>query len=457
MSFIEDYPVADLKPAPYNPRLIDQPSFDRLKRSIERFGVVKPLIINGDGTIVAGHQRARALRSLGIEKAPVYPLPLVSLHDEIRFNQFHNSVETSATPVNVTCSLPAAGGWTWITPDYLEVGPRQNTVVVAEIARLIARYGDWGSIIVDKTGRAILNSDYAVAARQMGYNVLAWVVPYEEDSRPLAECLAQEYGEYSYGLLDVKPFNQVACQRPRVKGKQSTLYERLVKPCVQPGMTLIDFGAGRGEAVADLCAQGHWAFAYEPYISAGPGSKALDVWATVQQIDALEKQIEDHGLADVVVLDSVINSTVSVGAHHHVLTTCNALMGPDAVFFTSTRSQGENERRARFTKVSNTHKRYMEFLDRDGYSASFMNGHWSLQRFMTADQLEADLAQYFEAVKVIPGPTQLWASCRGPRQLPMDQYENSLCVEFDMEYPGGLRHGLARPLVDAILKRLETR
>jgi DNA modification methylase len=63
----------DIKPANYNPRLDLQegdPEFEKLKRSIEEFGFVEPLIVNSrTAVIVGGHQRYKALKALGYEKA----------------------------------------------------------------------------------------------------------------------------------------------------------------------------------------------------------------------------------------------------------------------------------------------------------------------------------------------------------------------------------------------------
>ena len=42
--------------------------FEKIKRSIEEFGYVEPVIVNEDMTIVGGHQRAKVLSTLGFEE-----------------------------------------------------------------------------------------------------------------------------------------------------------------------------------------------------------------------------------------------------------------------------------------------------------------------------------------------------------------------------------------------------
>lgn len=63
--------IKDLIPASYNPRKDlkpGDPEFEKIKRSIEEFGYVEPVIVNSDRTIIGGHQRAKVLAALGIDE-----------------------------------------------------------------------------------------------------------------------------------------------------------------------------------------------------------------------------------------------------------------------------------------------------------------------------------------------------------------------------------------------------
>lgn len=60
--------LKELIPAAYNPRKDLQagdPEFEKIRRSIEEFGYVEPIIVNSDRTIIGGHQRAKVLLALG--------------------------------------------------------------------------------------------------------------------------------------------------------------------------------------------------------------------------------------------------------------------------------------------------------------------------------------------------------------------------------------------------------
>lgn len=61
--------LTDIIPASYNPRKDLQagdPEFEKIRRSIEEFGYVEPIIVNYDMTIIGGHQRAKVLSALGV-------------------------------------------------------------------------------------------------------------------------------------------------------------------------------------------------------------------------------------------------------------------------------------------------------------------------------------------------------------------------------------------------------
>ena len=60
--------ISELKPAKYNPRKDLQPNdpeYRQIKRSIEEFGYVDPVIINSDNTVIGGHQRLKVLKEQG--------------------------------------------------------------------------------------------------------------------------------------------------------------------------------------------------------------------------------------------------------------------------------------------------------------------------------------------------------------------------------------------------------
>ena len=68
-------PLAQLRPAPYNPRDELQPTdppYRKLAASLREFGLVEPLVWNETtGHVVGGHARLDILRSMGVTEVPV--------------------------------------------------------------------------------------------------------------------------------------------------------------------------------------------------------------------------------------------------------------------------------------------------------------------------------------------------------------------------------------------------
>lgn len=91
---IEKRLLSELKPADYNPRVALKPEdeeYQKIKRSIERWGYIDPIIINSDGTIIGGHQRYSVLSELGYDEIDVVCLDL-NKDDEMALNVALNKI-----------------------------------------------------------------------------------------------------------------------------------------------------------------------------------------------------------------------------------------------------------------------------------------------------------------------------------------------------------------------------
>jgi len=77
---IEKKRLLDLLPAEYNPRKDLQPGdteYEKIKRSIQTFGYVEPIIWNQQsGHIIGGHQRLKVLIDLGVTEESVVVVDL---------------------------------------------------------------------------------------------------------------------------------------------------------------------------------------------------------------------------------------------------------------------------------------------------------------------------------------------------------------------------------------------
>ena len=83
---IQKINIEQLKPAPYNPRKSNKKQEEHLKKSLEKFGVVEPIVYNKrTGYIVGGHFRVRELKKLGYTEVDCVVVDL-SEEDEKELN-----------------------------------------------------------------------------------------------------------------------------------------------------------------------------------------------------------------------------------------------------------------------------------------------------------------------------------------------------------------------------------
>ena len=83
-----------LNEAEYNPRVMNEQEIERLKNSIRKFGIVEPLVVNKDYTIIGGHSRLKALKELEYKEVPCFVLDL-SKEDEKILNIALNKITGS--------------------------------------------------------------------------------------------------------------------------------------------------------------------------------------------------------------------------------------------------------------------------------------------------------------------------------------------------------------------------
>jgi|ADurb_Ile_03_Slu_FD_contig_31_771332_length_3622_multi_3_in_0_out_0_4 ParB-like chromosome segregation protein Spo0J len=77
---IREMKLKDLKPSDYNPRKKlkpGDPEFEKLRRSLQEFGYVDPIVWNRKTKrVVGGHQRLEVMRELGVETCKVLAVDL---------------------------------------------------------------------------------------------------------------------------------------------------------------------------------------------------------------------------------------------------------------------------------------------------------------------------------------------------------------------------------------------
>ncbi|MCL1929918.1 ParB N-terminal domain-containing protein [Candidatus Saccharibacteria bacterium] len=77
---VQQLKISELKPSEYNPRKWSEDQLTKLRESIEKFGVVDPLIVNNHESrkniVIGGNMRLKVLKEMGFKEVPVVFLNL---------------------------------------------------------------------------------------------------------------------------------------------------------------------------------------------------------------------------------------------------------------------------------------------------------------------------------------------------------------------------------------------
>ena len=87
---IKDIKIEELKAAEYNPRRLTEGQEDNLTKSIKRFGLVDPIIVNKaenrKNIVIGGHQRLKIIKKLEWKEAPVVYVDIPDIEKEKELN-----------------------------------------------------------------------------------------------------------------------------------------------------------------------------------------------------------------------------------------------------------------------------------------------------------------------------------------------------------------------------------
>ncbi|MEN9921641.1 MAG: hypothetical protein RLZZ517_619 [Candidatus Parcubacteria bacterium] len=96
---VQYVPITDIKENTYNPKKFSKEALDGIKQSIQTFGFVDSLVVNGaperQGILIGGHARLRIAKELGFETVPVVfvNIPDIKLEQELNLRLHKNQGE----------------------------------------------------------------------------------------------------------------------------------------------------------------------------------------------------------------------------------------------------------------------------------------------------------------------------------------------------------------------------
>ena len=386
-----DYPLTHLKGADYNPRAISDESLKLLRSSIRDIGCVKPIIVRNK-TIVAGHQRTKAMLSMGINTGPVILLGAnTSVTDETRFNQLHNGTDIENLPCYMNVSGKLKIGFQFVDADQILGDQKQPGASFRHVIMdLILKYGLWGACVADYQGNIVHGAQYALACKNLKAQTLVYTLPQGMESIA-RHYLGKSYGVFSYDHLERNTFIQTLAQLKRFSGTEkeflSPTYEKLVKPFISKSTRVLDFGCGKGGYVNKLRKDGYNIIGLE-FFRQKKNSIQIDISAVHEMVDNLIKELRVKGLFDVVVCDYVMNSVDSQEAENDVLNCIQAFCKPSGMLFFSGRIYNSSIDTQKEFVVKRQSRRSVEFLDKNKLTAIFREGHWFYQKFHDLDDVK---------------------------------------------------------------------
>lgn len=443
-----DFKLVDInkiKGAEYNPRKIDESKLGTLEKSIKELGFIIPIIVNKENnTIIAGHQRTKTARKVGLKEIPAFYVENINVSDEINFNQIHNGAEKKPTyKSTVNTSAYTDNEFNKISTKDINIDRSNiNMAIVNQIRNMVMKYGNVFSCVVSN-GIIVYQEEYAYTCKLMGINCNAYVL--ENDKLGYAkDFLNQSYGEFSYDNLKKNTYVQGLAQLFRnpnrgmeKKRNASILYEEMVYPYLQENKdikSILDFGCGKG-AYINALSKSYNAIGVEFY---NHNLKGINVSKGNSQIDSFIKHLEKEKKFDVVVCDSVLNSIDSLKAEKSIMDILN-YFSKDIAFIS-----GRPLKVIKYTNSSGKKSRSSDkiyFLDKDGFTASYRKGNWYYQKFHSEKQVREMCAKHgFEVVEYIQYVTSWKAKLKKVRQVSDADVKKAIEYEFNLPLPNGKRY-----------------
>lgn len=436
---IEFVDVNKIKGAKYNPRKISDKQIDKLKESILNVGMVVPVLVNKkNNIIVAGHQRTKTAKLIGLEKIPVIFVEDMEIGDEIKFNQIHNITDKTLHS-RMFLQNDTYDKESYVSIDNSDITEAKVRVTcVKEICKLILKYGNVLSCVICRN-EILVGREYVKACKLLNLKVNAYICD-DDKYELISYYFEQQYGEYCYDNLEKKTYVQGLAQMYRSvekkegkRANKSKLYETMVFPYLikNPNSSVLDFGCGKGAYINELKRK-HVAIGLEFYNNNG---RKIDVQKGHAMIDELIEYLKLNKSFDVVVCDSVLNSVDSMKAEFSIYALLN-LMTRKKLFISGRTLKFINDKFE--LKRSKDNLRYIEFLDENNFSANYRRGQWYYQHFHEEQTVKKYLRDFgFEIVKSSFVGSSFQIECNKVKELDDKFYIDAIDFEFNLPLPNG--------------------
>lgn len=439
---VELVEINKIKPAEYNPRLLNEKEKKDLENSIEKLGLILPILVNKkNNIIIAGHQRTKCSKNIGIKKIPVIYINDLVIGDEIKFNQLHNAIDLSE---NNCCELKKE----YQKEKFLLIDNKDFKIIngnpksTKEICKLILKYGNCLSSVICKN-KVIYGNEYVKACSLLNIPVNAYICE-DEKFEDVNLFFNKTYGKYFYDNLKkdtyVQGLAQMFRKTEKVKNKEdrqnaSKLYETLVLPYLKENEinSILDFGCGKGAYINKL-KKDYNAIGVEFYNNNRVG---INITKGNNQINELIEFLKDKKTFDIVVCDSVLNSVDSVDAEENVMRILNLFS--EKTLFISGRNLDVVKNRTFGNYDGDNKNNYFYYLDDNNFTANYRQGKWYYQKFHNKEQVKKLLKKFgFKIVKQSFIGSSWQVMAEKINNLSDDEYKKGIDFEFNLPLPNNL-------------------
>lgn len=403
--YVEDMDIDLLEGADYNPRLLTDDKKEKLIKSIKEIGFLFPVICckrNLDDEkyiLLAGHQRTKALKAMGINKVPCIIIRTRLNHFKERLiNQYHNEIENHDFDCKIKlefdCDL--VDGIQMIPNNRVKIlsyeQPNTLSVRLNQLIELMLGIGNFNTTIIGKNHdgqfEVLFGQEYILACNAIGFNYRVSYISNPDITDKARVYLVDKYGKNNFAdFMGKNVYIQSNAQPQRGVKHESHSFSQFYSTFSDDDLQdkrFLDLFSGKGVESDKIKKKKKGILKDMNRIELFHCAKRFNLSLKItrffiqQTINSIDKDLLSggNGLFDFVICDSVINSVDSLQAEKDVINCCISFLKPNGYLIMSGRlyEQITNNYTARSAQK-------LFPLDDEGFSFGDYHGKWFCQRF----------------------------------------------------------------------------
>lgn len=487
--------VHGLTPDVSNPRKRDPARIGLLRLSIAKLGFLMPVFASkATGLLLSGHQRQHVSKELGLSAIPVQYIDIKEADIagvNILFNRVTNdfgAFDTGAiasSKLDLDTVMEAAEALPDADPDNPFAINCKMEPVAALAAQNSDKFNDKAAnqaaalmrmnvhipAVVSESGEIVNGVHRIFAALSAGMthwpivripdhiasvatnflNYLSMDFNVDEDFKKLIRYSAYRRPQNNRGAVG-KSYRFWANGCRTLPDAESYGPEYWTTFRDMHGQTILDFGAGLGNAAAYLNTKGFAAYDFEPYRidPAGTSGKPSPAYSK-QQAKRFLDQIADRKVRfDSIFLSSVLNSVPFPEDRLVVLAIVHALCARDTVVYGTCRDISDFNYEYGGIRKAN----YFTFDTEPAVRVGDVMRNPKIQKFHSQDEAREMFQRFWKDIEFWPGGNVFYWRCRAPMGFNPKVVGKALELEFDLPYEDGTTLGLVDYAKAAFSKRL---